>query len=134
MRRIGNFGQVIVALLTGQIFIMSHNTEVLNTSNGGEISASCVDLLIIKIQTARRNLMTVINSCDAPIRKPLRLLHQKLGRALIWPTPTFNTRFKGRLSPSLIPGQGHTKDSRRGTRLPSILDIRRSAGRVPHRA
>jgi len=61
---------------------MSHNTEGLNASNGGEISASCLDLLMIKIQTARRNLMTVINNSDAPIRKPLRLLHQKLGRAL----------------------------------------------------
>src|SRR5262249_25982134 len=83
MRRIGNFDQVIVALLTDQIFIVSHYTEVLNASNGGEISASCLDLLIIKIQTARRKLTTVINNYDAPIRKPLRLLHQKLGRARI---------------------------------------------------
>jgi hypothetical protein len=32
---------------------------------------------------ARRKLTTVINNCDAPIRKPLRLLRQKLGRAQI---------------------------------------------------
>jgi hypothetical protein len=51
---------------------MSHNTEGLNASNGGEISASCLDLLMIKIQTARRKLTTVINNCDAPLAPKAR--------------------------------------------------------------
>ena len=52
--------------------------------------------------------------------------------ALIGPTPAFNTRFIGGLPPSFIPGQAHTEDSRRETRLPSIPDIQRSAGRSSH--
>jgi len=72
---------------------MSQDIEVLNASNSGEISASCLDLLVTKFQTARQKLTTVINNCDAPIRKPLRLLRQKLGRAQIkFPNSTGQSR------------------------------------------
>jgi hypothetical protein len=35
----------------------------------------------------RRGVEIVINNGDAPIRKPLRFLHQKLGRARHWGAP-----------------------------------------------
>jgi hypothetical protein len=74
---------------------MSQDIEVLNASDSGEISASRLDLLMIKIQTARQKLTTVINNCDAPIRKPLRLLHQKLGRTHFRMPKSLDLRFNG---------------------------------------